>query len=131
MAVTESRPAHHDGEPPAADGPGRARRHPWRRRILDPFPAEPDHALGVAARRARRRARQGPRLPGRHQQEGHPVIAWPVSGSKKYRCSGSTVKVTRPPGLTGVRGSIRAMPFGALPTRKPVSAVSSATAAAA
>jgi hypothetical protein len=34
MAVTESRPAHHDGEPPATDGPGLARRHPWRRRIL-------------------------------------------------------------------------------------------------
>jgi hypothetical protein len=34
MAVTESRPAHHDGEPPAADGPGRVRRHPWRRRIV-------------------------------------------------------------------------------------------------
>ena len=34
MAVTESRPAHHDGEPPSADGPGRPRRHPWRRRIL-------------------------------------------------------------------------------------------------
>ena len=34
MAVTESRPAPHDGEPPVADGPGRARRHPWRRRIL-------------------------------------------------------------------------------------------------
>jgi hypothetical protein len=34
MAVTESRPAPHDGEPPAADGPGPARRHPWRRRIL-------------------------------------------------------------------------------------------------
>jgi hypothetical protein len=30
MAVTESRPAPHDGEPPAADGPGRTRRHPWR-----------------------------------------------------------------------------------------------------
>jgi hypothetical protein len=28
MAVTESRPAHHDGEPPSADGPGRPRRHP-------------------------------------------------------------------------------------------------------
>jgi len=26
MAVTESRPAPHDGEPPAADGPGRTRR---------------------------------------------------------------------------------------------------------
>ena len=34
MAVTESRPAPHDGEPPPADGPDRARRHPWRRRIL-------------------------------------------------------------------------------------------------
>jgi hypothetical protein len=34
MAVTESRPAHHDGEPPSADGPGPPRRHPWRRRIL-------------------------------------------------------------------------------------------------
>ena len=34
MAVTESRPAPHDGEPPAADGPGRTRRHPWRRRAL-------------------------------------------------------------------------------------------------
>ena len=34
MAVTESRPAPHDGESPARDGPGRARRHPWRRRIL-------------------------------------------------------------------------------------------------
>ena len=34
MAVTESRPAPHDGEPPAVDGPGRTRRHPWRRRAL-------------------------------------------------------------------------------------------------
>ena len=34
MAITESRPAHNDGEPPTADGPGRARRHPWRRRAL-------------------------------------------------------------------------------------------------
>jgi len=34
MAVTESRPAPHDGEPPAADGRGRTCRHPWRRRIL-------------------------------------------------------------------------------------------------
>jgi uncharacterized protein DUF4143 len=64
-------------------------------------------------------------------RSNQPVIAWPVSGSKKYRRAGSTVKVTRPPGLTGVCGSIRAMPFGALPTRKPASAGSSATAAAA
>ena len=34
-------------------------------------------------------------------------------------------------GLTGVYGSIRAMPFGALPTSKPASAGSSAAAAAA
>jgi hypothetical protein len=34
MAITESRPAQHDGEPPTGDGPRRARRHPWRRQIL-------------------------------------------------------------------------------------------------
>jgi hypothetical protein len=38
MAVTESRPAHHDGEPPSADGPGRPRRH---RGAAGSLPARP------------------------------------------------------------------------------------------
>src|SRR5438552_3506624 len=96
-----------------------------------PVPARPAHALAVTPWRARLRAGRGSRLPGRHKQGGQAVIAWPVSGSKKYRWVGSTVKVTRPPGLTGVCGSILAMPLGALPTRKPASADSSAAADAA
>jgi hypothetical protein len=177
-AVTESRPAHHDGEPPTAADAARARRHPWRRRILlslglllttavvvlavlaatyqpirfgdsygGDFPGLP-HGTGLRSVNTFAGAtgeiyvppQSGvfsviPSIynngPGRHQQGGQPVIAAPVSGSKKYRRAGSTVKVTRPPGLTPVCGSILAMPMGALPTRMAASAASSAAAAAA
>src|SRR5581483_11642071 len=37
--------------------------------------------------------------PSRHRELAQPVIAWPVSGSKKYRRAGSTAKVTRSPAL--------------------------------